>query len=86
MELVKEPVPEPSEVWFPVASGLAVVAQQTPRAVTAAPPSEVTFPPQVAEVKPIAEMADVVTAEAPGMKVRSLPLLVPSLLDATSLK
>ena len=50
IELVKLPVPVPSVVWFPVATGLEVVAQHTPRAVTVAPPSDVTFPPEEAVV------------------------------------
>ena len=51
MELIKTPVPVPSVVWFPVATGFTVVAQHTPRAVTVAPPSAVTFPPEEAVVE-----------------------------------
>ena len=43
--LIKLPVPVPSEVWLSPVVGLAEVLQQTPLAVTDAPPLEVTFPP-----------------------------------------
>ena len=86
MVLIKVPVPEPSVVWFPVATGLAVVAQQTPRAVIAEPPSLVTFPPDKAPLSVIPVTAVVVSAAPPGVKVRSLPLVVPSALTATTLK
>ena len=49
MLLVNVPVPVPSVVWLPVMVGLCEVLQQTPRAVTVAPPSAVTLPPQDAE-------------------------------------
>jgi hypothetical protein len=49
--LVKAPVPVPSLVLVLSAIvGLVVVPHTTPRAVTAAPPSEVIFPPLVAVV------------------------------------
>ena len=41
--------------------GAAVVAQQVPRAVNAAPPSDVTFAPRVAEVAVIAVAVGEVT-------------------------
>ena len=50
IELVKVPVPVPSVVWLPVATGFAVVAQHTPRADTVVPPSADTFPPDDAVV------------------------------------
>ena len=84
--LVKVPVPEPSVVCKPVATGLAVVDQQTPRAVTGEPPSEVTFPPESAPVSEMPVTASVVTTAAPGVNVRSLPVVVPSALTATTLK
>ena len=46
--LVKIPVPDASEVVELFIVGPLVVLQQTPRAVTVEPPSEVTFPPDVA--------------------------------------
>ena len=52
IELVKLPVPVPSEVFVFEIVGPVEVFQQTPRAVTVAPPSEVTFPPLVAVVVP----------------------------------
>ncbi len=48
--LVKVPVPVPSVVLLLAVVGFAEVLQQTPLAVTAAPPSAVTFPPLVAVV------------------------------------
>jgi hypothetical protein len=50
MLLVKLPVPVPSEVLVPAVVGVVEVLQQTPRAVIAAPPSLVMFPPPLAEV------------------------------------
>ena len=49
--LVKVPLPVPSEVCDPVTTGPDAVLQQTPRAVTAAPPFEVIFPPETAVVR-----------------------------------
>ena len=43
--LTNTPVPVPFVVWLPVTKGLGVEAQQTPRAVIAAPPSLVILPP-----------------------------------------
>ena len=43
--LVKLPVPLPSIVLLFAVVGFEVELQQTPLAVTVAPPSEVTFPP-----------------------------------------
>jgi len=45
IELVKLPVPVPSMVLLSLVVGFSDVLQQTPRAVTAAPPSDVTLPP-----------------------------------------
>ena len=51
MVLVKLPVPVPSKVFVErLMVGPVVVLQHTPRAVMLAPPSAVTFPPEVAEV------------------------------------
>ena len=47
------PVPVPSVVWFPVATGFGDVLQQTPRAVTVAPPSVLILPPLEAVVEVI---------------------------------
>ena len=64
MALVKTPVPVPSVVVFvaPI-TGFAVVAQQTPLAVTAPPPSAVIFPPEAAVVNVIPVTAVVVRVE-----------------------
>ena len=62
MALVNIPVPVPSIVLVDKAMvGLAVVAQQTPRAVTVEPPSLVTLPPLAAVVIVIAVAAVVIT-------------------------
>ena len=50
MEQLNEPVPVPALVWLPEVVGLADVPQHTPRSLTAAPPSEVTSPPETADV------------------------------------
>jgi len=69
------PVPVPSLVWLSAVVGLIAVLQQTPRAVTAAPPSEVTFPPDVADVVVRSEMGVVVKVGpvAVVVNVRSSP-------------
>jgi hypothetical protein len=59
--LVKLPVPVPFEVLLLVVVGFWEVDQHIPLAVTAAPPSLVTFPPPDAEFWVIEEMAVVVT-------------------------
>jgi hypothetical protein len=69
----------------PAIVGLAVVAQQTPLAVTGEKPSAVTFPPVVADVVVIAVTAAVVTVAAIGavvVNVISLPYATPALLIA----
>jgi hypothetical protein len=58
---MKIPDPVPSEVLLLVVVGLAEVLQHTPLAVTAAPPSEVTFPPLVAVVVDVATVVPVTT-------------------------
>ena len=61
MLLVNEPVPVLSVVLvLNAVIGPVVVLQHTPRAVTAAPPSLVIFPPLVAVVCVIADAAVVV--------------------------
>ena len=47
--LEKSPVPAASAVVLLAVVGIGVVLQHTPLAVTAAPPSEVMFPPDRAE-------------------------------------
>ena len=59
-ELVKLPVPVPSVVRLLEMVGFWLVLQQTPRAVTDAPPSLVTLPPLLAEVEVTAVNAVVV--------------------------
>jgi hypothetical protein len=58
MELTKDPVPVPSVVWSFATVGFGDALQTTPRAVTDAPPSAVTWPPAVAvvEVIPVTEL------------------------------
>ena len=61
MALVKVPIPVPSVVLVDKAMvGFSVVLQQTPRAVTAAPPSVLIVPPLLAVVLVMADMAVVV--------------------------
>ncbi len=48
--LVNAPVPEPFTVLLSSVVGLTVVDQQTPLAVTLAPPSDVIIPPEIAVV------------------------------------
>ena len=80
IELEKDPLPAPSVVLLLDVVGLEEVLQQTPLAVTAAPPSEVTFPPLVAVYAAIALAAVVVTdatdalAAPPHQFVHVVPL------------
>jgi hypothetical protein len=64
MLLTKIPAPVPSVVFELAVVGFVVIAQQIPRAVTAEPPSLVTFPPETAVVKVTAVTAVVVTTGA----------------------
>ena len=75
IELVKAPVPVPSEVRLFRMVGLAVVDQQTPLAVIVPPPAEVTFPPPAAVVFVIVAGVVVVTVGVVTsvVNVRSLP-------------
>jgi hypothetical protein len=62
MALVNVPMPVPSFVLVDKAMvGFAVVLQQTPRAVTVAPPSLVTLPPLAAVVIVMADVVAVLT-------------------------
>ena len=61
MELVNVPVPVPSLVQLLPTTGFSIGLQQTPLAVTDAPPSEVMVPPLVAVVVVISETAVVDT-------------------------
>ena len=61
IELVNVPIPVPSVVLVDKATvGFTVVLQQTPRTVTAAPPSEFIVPPLLAVVLVMADIAVVV--------------------------
>ena len=64
--------------------GFADVLQQTPRVVTAAPPSLVTFPPLIVVVLVIEIAAVVVSVGtiADVVKLNSFPYEVPALLVA----
>ena len=72
--LVNEAV-VPSLVIKLAVVGLAVVLQQTPTAVSAAPPVEVTVPPEMAELSAIADIAVVVSVgiNAGVVKLSSFP-------------
>jgi hypothetical protein len=84
IELVYIPVVPASVVLLAAVVGLADVLQHTPRAVTAAPPSAVTFPPDAAVVAAIEVAFVVVTVGrfASAVNETSLPYAVPTLLVA----
>ena len=85
MELTNAPVPAPSLVQLPPNTGLAVVAQP-PLAETAAPPSAVALPPEVAPEEVIPVMAAVVTVgSANVVNWTSAPYPVPDVLVAKAL-
>ena len=69
---MNEPVFVPSVVMLSLTVGLLDVLQTIPRAVTVAPPSEVTLPPLVAPVLVMLEMSDVVTVGAEVVMTTSL--------------
>lgn len=75
IELEKLPVPVPSDVLVFEAVGPDKVFQQTPLAVTAAPPSDVILPPLVADAELTAEITVVeITGKIAGVvTVNSLP-------------
>ena len=75
MLLVNGPTPSPSSVCLPATVGLGAVLQQTPLAVIADPPSEVTFPPLDAVVAVIleTEVVVIVGTNALVVKLISLP-------------
>jgi len=60
IELEKLPIPVPSVVLELAVVGFCVILQQTPRAVTDAPPSLVIFPPPVIVVAVTADSVVVV--------------------------
>ena len=64
ISLVKLPTPEPSSVLLSFMSGFTDVLQQTPRAVTEEPPSDVTFPPLDALIEVIDDIVLVTTVGA----------------------
>jgi len=66
MVLTKDPVPVPSVVCLSETVGFGDALQTTPRAVTDAPPSAVTWPPAVAVVEVIPETELVVTVGGVG--------------------
>jgi len=67
MSLVKAPLPSPFDVWLLLVVGFAEVLQQTPLAVTEAPPSDVTLPPLDALFEVMADTVVVVTVGDTGM-------------------
>ena len=83
--LVKLPVPVPSVDLLSVIVGVVPVLQQTPRAVTVKPPSEVMLPPLEAVVSPIPVTTVVVnsgTGKGSVVNDIALPYPVPALLVA----
>ena len=88
--LTKDPMPEPLLAHVPdTMVGFAAVLQQTPLAVTDAPPSDVTLPPLEAAVIVIPVIAVVVSVGATGAGMvandKSLPYPVPAELVANAL-
>ena len=82
---MKASLPVPSDVLLSAVVGFALVDQQTPLAVTAAPPSVVIAPPEVAVVSVMAVTSAVVTVGATSAVVvneTSFPYAVPALLVA----
>ena len=77
-------MPEPLVVWLLLKVGFCEVLQHTPRAVTAEPPSLVTFPPVVADlsVMPLAVVVVTVGATADVVNVIWLPYAVSTELMA----
>jgi hypothetical protein len=77
MVIAYTPVPDPLLIFELDVVGLLVVLQHIPRVVTAAPPSEITLPPEVAELKVRSDIAVVFTVDTEAtvfvVKVRSLP-------------
>ena len=73
--LVNTPVPVPSVVLLSAVVGLPAVLQQTPRAVTADPPSELTFPPPeaVVAVMPVTDAVVTIGAAVVVVKPESDP-------------
>jgi hypothetical protein len=74
--LVKDPVPLPSDVLLLDIVGFSEVFQQTPLEVTSAPPSPVTFPPDVAVVWVIAVTLAVVTTGRVGFFLQEVRINV----------
>lgn len=74
--LVKIPEPDPSVVELLAVVGELLVDQQTPLAVTSAPPLSVILPPDTADVNVIeltAVVVNVGTCRSCVVKVTSLP-------------
>ena len=71
ISLLKVPVPVPFTVWSSSISGSWEVLQQTPLAVTFAPPSDVTSPPPYAELSVMAVIASVVTSGSSILRQRT---------------
>ena len=69
IKLVKLPTSEPSEVWLLATVGFCEVLQQTPRAVTLAPPLSETWPVHEAEVESISVMLPVKTVGTMALTV-----------------
>ncbi len=79
IELVKDPIPFPSDVILSPVVGSAEVLQHTPLAVTEAPPSAITLPPLEAEVDVILDTSVVVTVGVVALTVKAalVPFILP---------
>jgi len=76
------PGPVPDALKLSSRVGMAAVPQQTPRAVTSAPPSSVTLPPTVAEMVVISIASSVVRTGRVGSFTQLLMSSVPVRIDA----
>ena len=68
-ELVKLPIPLPSDVWLLAIVAFDEVLQHTPLAVTVSPPLSSTVPPDCAVVVVMLVIDDVVTVGNTGLGI-----------------
>ena len=81
--LVKLPVPDPSIVLGLSVIGFSFSHQQTPLAVTSAPPSSVTFPPDEAVVRVISDTPVVVREGRVGSFLQEKQIIVSPIKSMT---
>lgn len=78
--LVKLPAPVPSDVWESPTVGFEAVPQQTPRAVTVAPPSFDIKPPPVTDVVVIFVKAAVVRVGITSSFLQLFIIAIPAVM------